>query len=332
MRPSQLTKYLPFAIANKFTTLIKGAPGVGKTSLVEQACRDTKARLIVTHPAVSDPTDYKGLPFPGQDGKAHFLPFGELAEIMEAKEPTVYFLDDLGQSSEAVQKSVMHLILARRVNGHKVSDHVTFIAATNRREDKAGVTGMLEPVKSRNKTIIELEVNVQDWIWWALGNNMPSELVSFARYKPALFDKFEATKDLTNSPSPRTVANVGDLQNAGLPKDLEFEVFKGAAGEGFAAEYTGFLRVYRDLPDIDGIILKPDQAKVPTDAATLYALSGALGVRINDETITPILKYVKRLPPDIGVVTVRDALVRKPEIQHTKAYSQWASENANVIL
>ena len=66
------------------------------------------------------------------------------------------FLDDLGQAPMSVQAAAMQLILARRINGFKISDKVIFMAATNRREDKAGVTGILEPVKSRFAWIVEL--------------------------------------------------------------------------------------------------------------------------------------------------------------------------------
>ena len=42
--------------------LIKGAPGIGKSDMVEQVARITKHDLIVSHPVVSDPPDYKGVP------------------------------------------------------------------------------------------------------------------------------------------------------------------------------------------------------------------------------------------------------------------------------
>jgi DNA replication protein DnaC len=83
--------------------LFIGPTGVGKTDIVTQACQEANARLIISHPVVSDPTDYKGLPFADPDGKtARFLPFGDLAELSNAKEETVFFLDDLGQAPASV--------------------------------------------------------------------------------------------------------------------------------------------------------------------------------------------------------------------------------------
>jgi len=333
MTPLQLTSYLQYAITNRFPILIKGKPGIGKSDLVTQAAALANANLIISHPVVSDPTDFKGLPFATKDGKAQFLPFDELQMLIDADGPTVFFLDDLGQAPASVQAACMQLILARRINGHKVSDHVTFIAATNRKEDKAAVSGLLEPVKSRFASIIELEVTTDDWIKWALNNNMPIELIAFIRFRPELLDNFTPTKDIVNSPSPRTVASVGKQQAAGLPPDLEFEVYKGAAGEAFAAEYTGFLQMFRNMPNIDQIILNPGTAAVPTEAAILYGLSGALAHKMNDNNIDSIVTYLNRLPGEMAVCCIKDAVTRKPALTNTRGYIKFATgKTGNMIL
>lgn len=331
MTPKQLENYLQFAIQNRFPVLIKGKPGIGKSDIVAQAAIQANARLIITHPVVSDPTDYKGLPF-ASNGEAHFLPFNELNELINATEETVYFIDDLGQAPASVQAAIMQLLLARRINGFRVSDTVTFIAATNRKEDKAAVSGLLEPVKSRFASIVELEVTTDDWVRWAFNNNMPTELISFVRFRPDLLEKFEASRDIINSPSPRTVANIGKQQICNLPQDLEYEVFKGAAGEGFAVEYTSFLKLYRELPNIDTIILDPKNAKIPTQPGTMYALSGLLASKMNDVNISPIIEYLNRLAPEISVSCMKDAVTRKPELTQTRAFISWASDKSDLIL
>jgi MoxR-like ATPase len=148
MRPTDLLLLLSSMIVNRLNLLITGAPGIGKSDLVNQAARAADADLILSHPVVEDPTSAAGLPWI-VDGHARFLPFGMLERAMNATKPTVWFLDDLGQAPAATQASYMQLLLAREVNGHKLSDYVTFVAATNRRTDRAGVSGILEPVKSR---------------------------------------------------------------------------------------------------------------------------------------------------------------------------------------
>ena len=331
MTPKQLEKYLQFAIQNTLPVLIKGKPGIGKSDIVTQAATAAGAELIITHPVVSDPTDYKGLPF-ASNGEAHFLPFNELKMLIDATHPTVYFLDDLGQAPPSVQAAIMQLLLARRINGFKVSDSVTFVAATNRKEDKAAVSGMLEPVKSRFASIVELEVTTDDWVKWALGSNMPTELISFVRFRPDLLEKFEPSRDIINSPSPRTVANIGRQQNCGLDKELEYEVFKGAAGEGFAIEYTSFLKLYRELPNIDSIILDPKNAKIPSQPGTMYALSGLLASKMSDTNIGAITQYLDRLSPEISVSCMKDAITRKQELTNTRGFIAWAADKSDLML
>jgi hypothetical protein len=332
MKPTELSDYLSFAIANNFPTLITGKPGIGKSDIVSQAAKATETKLIISHPVVSDPTDYKGLPFPNQDGTADFLPFGDLHQIITAKEKTVFFLDDLGQAPASVQAACMQLLLARRINGHIVSDQVTFIAATNRREDKAGVNGLLEPVKSRFSSILELTVETEDWIKWALIHDIPTELIAFIKFRPELLDNFVPTKDIVNSPSPRTVAAVGKQQAAGLPQKFEFETFKGAAGEFFALEYCAFLKIYRELPSMDEIIMNPDTTIVPVEPGTQYAISAGLAKKMNDQNIGPICTYLDRLPPEMSVACMKAAATRNGKICNNRAYIQWASDKADIFI
>jgi len=89
-------------VHTKLPILIKGAPGVGKTDIIKEACDKSNNHLIISHPVVSDPVDYKGFPYV-IDNEAHFLPFEDLNQLIQAAAPTVYFMDDLGQAPAAVQ-------------------------------------------------------------------------------------------------------------------------------------------------------------------------------------------------------------------------------------
>ncbi len=332
MKPKSLEKYLQYAIPNNYPVLIKGKPGIGKSDIVEGAARQAGADLIISHPVVSDPTDYKGLPFPSKDGvSADFLPYGDLQKIIKAKKKTVYFLDDLGQAPASVQAACMQLLLARRINGHIVSNHVTFVAATNRREDKAAVSGILEPVKSRFKTIIDLEVDLEDWVKWAITHNMPVELIAFIRFKPSMLTDSLPSKDIVNTPSPRTVANVGEQQANNLPEEFYTEVFAGAAGAAFASEYKTFLEMYKQLPTIESIIADPTGAKVSNNPSIIYAITGGLSRKMAESNIDPIVKYLNRLQPEFSVACMTDATTRSPKVCETKSYIDWAAKNKKYL-
>jgi MoxR-like ATPase len=258
------------------------------------------------------------------DGKATFYPFGEMSQALSATEPTVWLFDDLGQASPAVQAAKMQLLLARRVNGHVLPDCVTMIAATNRRVDRAGVTGILEPVKSRFVSIVELDADVDSWSQWALRSGIPAELIAFLRLRPELLSAFRPSADLTQSPSPRTWHSVAKLQALNLPPSIEAVAMAGAVGDGESSEYLAFKRMAAQLPSVDAILLAPAVAMLPTEPAALYAVSTALATRTNEQTIDRVITYLDRMisqqHAEFAVLTLRDAIVRCPAIQQTQAF------------
>jgi len=324
--PKQLTELLAKMFAARLPVLITGAPGVGKSDIVAQSAARAGAELLISHPAVSDPTDAKGLPWPKQgDTEATFLPFGELARACKATGPTVWLLDDLGQAPPAVQASYMQLLLARRVNGHVLPDCVTFVAATNRRTDRAGVSGILEPVKSRFASIVELEPTIDDWSAWAYGQAISPTLIAFLRYRSPLLCAFQASADLTNSPVPRTWSHLAKLEALALPPAIEAEAMAGAVGEGAANEYLAFRSMANSLVNLDGILLDPDRAPIPSKTNELYATVVGLAGRANAQNFPRIATYATRLAVEadkgeFAVLLIRDAQRRDPKVTYTDGF------------
>lgn len=336
MYAKQLEGLLTFMFKENLPVLIKGTPGIGKSDIVAQAAAKLGYELIISHPVVADPTDYKGLPFAIKDhnneSKAVFLPFGDLKRLLDATKPLLYFLDDLGQATPAVQSAVMQLLLARQINGHKISPEVRFVAATNGRKDKANVNGILEPVKSRFASIVELEVSTKDWVLWAHANKLPHQVISFIEFKPEMLNNFVATRDIENTPNPRTVTFVAKMVAAGLPPEIQFEAVKGAAGEAFAHEYLAFIKCYMELPTVSEIIAAPESAKVPQNVSGRFAITGALVDAMDEKTLGSIIKYLKRLGNELTVAALKNAVARKPAISSNKVFIDWAMANGHLFF
>ena len=336
--PSQLIELLGKMIPARLPVLITGAPGVGKSDIVAQSAAAANAELLISHPAVADPTDAKGLPWPkAGDSEATFLPFGELARALKATVPTVWLLDDLGQAPPAVQASYMQLLLARRVNGHILPDCVTFIAATNRRGDRAGVSGILEPVKSRFAAIVELEPTIDDWSNWAYAQGINPVLIAFLRFRPALLCNFQASADLTNSPLPRTWSNLAKLEALKLSPAVESAAMAGAVGEGAALEYLAFRQMANSLVNLDAILLDPDRAAIPSKPSELYATAVGLAGRANAGNFARIATYATRLAVEadkgeFAVLLVRDAQRRDPKITYTDSFIRLASGPIGALI
>ena len=330
MNPRQLTAYLTASFKAGYSTLITGAPGIGKTDLVQQAAILAGFDIVISHPAVEDPTSVAGLPWMTAGAtEATFMPFGQVARVLTATRPTVWFLDDLGQATAAVQAAYMQYLLGGELNGHKLPSCVVMVAATNRRIDRAGVAGILEPVKSRFYSIIELETSVPDWSQWAISNGIPYTGIAFLQFRPELLSKFEPTADLTNSPTPRTWAHCFALEALTLPADIEAVAMAGAVGEGASAEYLAFRAMAAQLVNLDAILMNPDKAPIPSNPSALYATAVGLATRANAKTFARIGKYANRMVSanhgEFAVLMVRSALDRDATLAHTDTFIALAS-------
>lgn len=339
MYPSNVKELLSeYLFPNYMASMLTGQPGCAKTDLVNESSSAAKFDQYVFHPAVSDPTDFKGMPCITTDAKgnqqAEFLPFTELRIICHAKKPTVVFMDDIGQAPASTQAACMQLLHARRLNGVRVSDKVVFVAATNRKSDRSGVSGVLEAVKSRFVTIIPVEINLDDWCTWAYENNMPPVLIAFNRWRPTHLASFEAVPEIVNTASPRTIAHVGQLYNLGLPAHLQLEAFSGAAGEAFGSEFFAFLDVHEGLPDADLAMKNPDAITMPgkDDFGTLFAFGEAIAARAERKNIGNFMKLVNRMPPENQAATVNAAKQRDPSIQEHSEIIKWISENQDFLV
>lgn len=329
MSPKQLLSFATQAIENSWPFLVVGATGIGKTDIIHSAADAADVECMVSHPVISDPTDYKGLPGV-VNGQAEFLPYGDLRRMIEATEPLFVFFDDLGQAADAVQKPLMQILRARRIGDRKISDYVRFGAATNRRQDKAGVTSILEPVKSRFATIVELVVTTEEWCHWALENDLPMEVVAFNRFRPGLMmDPGAPTNDIVNRPSPRTVANMAMLFAAGI---TDLEILGGSVGVGYATEFVGFTKVFQELPTTDEVKKDPKGAKVPTNPAALYAITTALAASATVHDAGKCITYFNRLADVFNIMGVRDLYRANPKIAQTREFVDWATKHQDVLM
>ena len=128
---------------------------------------------------------------------------------------------------------------------------------------------------------------------------------------------------------------------AGTPKELEFPLFTGAAGEGFSTEFLAFLRIYRNLPNPDLVLMNPQTAEIPTDPATLYALCGALAARASEQNFSRLIEYANRLTAEehggmkhgeFSLLLITDILHSKPELKNTKAFIDWSVKNQGLLI
>jgi hypothetical protein len=241
----------------------------------------------------------------------------------------ILLIDELPQAGNAEQKILANLIQAREIHGKKLKPGWMIVATGNRASDRAGANRVLSHLKDRVNEL-EYEASLDDWCNFALERGVATEVIAFLRFRPNLLLDFDAQRE--KNPTPRGWVEGVAASLGVVPPEAEFETIKGDVGEGAAAEFLGFLRIFRKLPNPDVVLMSPKTHELPTDPATCYALAGAIATRASKDNFERIVQVAERMAPEYMVLTIRDSIRRNREVQNTKAFITWASGPGAKVL
>jgi hypothetical protein len=142
------------------------------------------------------------------------------------------------------------------------------------------LTGTGRP-KCRPRTSAgKFEVDAPEWAEWSVEARLRPEVIALIRFRPQLLSAFD--RDAKAFPSPRSWEFVSRILDSSPDTSVEHEMFAGTVGAGAATEFSGFLRMFRELPNIDATLLNPIGEPVPDAPAAQYAVASALAQRASD--------------------------------------------------
>lgn len=323
MKASAIATALRSLMAARQPVFIWGPPGVGKSSLIAQLAIAASVSLQDIRALLFDPVDLRGLPYV-VDGRSKWA----VPDFLPADGEGILFLDELNAAPAMVQAAFYQLVLDRKLGEYILPPGWVIIAAGNRDGDRAHTTRMPTPLRNRF-VHLDFEVDAQEWSEWAIGAGLRPEVIAFIRFRPQLLSAFD--RDANAFPSPRSWEFVSRILDSNPDSNVEHEMFAGTVGAGAATEFSGFLRMFRELPNIDAILLNPSGEPVPDAPAAQYAVASALAQRASDVNFERICLYLDRMPTEFRVLSVRDATLRNPKIKYTAAYTKWAIQNHHVM-
>lgn len=316
--------------------LFLGEPGVGKTEMVRAIAKECNRELMIKHPIVESPIDGKGLPVATVvDGKpmAAFIAYGDLKKMMEATEPLIVFVDDLGQAAQSVQAVYMQLIQERSINGKKISDYVKFVAATNDKTHNAGVSGLITPLLSRFACIINIEADAESWVEWAFKANMHPALISYITMKPDMISNFDPKqKGLKNFACPRTIENLNKWISLDV---IDLDVWSGCVGDIFAKEFYTYFQMYKIIMRyLASIESDPVNADMATNGEAYFMITVLINnsVKKGEDYFTNVSKHVDRYSKEYQVFFYTQCARQSKAITETTAYINWSVANPDVIV
>ncbi len=335
MKPSHLVEALLTAIPQRNVPLhIWGSAGVGKSNIVQQVAQALKINLIDVRAVQLDPTDLRGLPRINQDNATVW----SSPKFLPTSGDGILFLDELTSAPQMTQAACYQLVLDRALGDYRLPDGYCVIAAGNPASERGVSFSMPRPLRNRFLHLT-LEPDLGEWCTWAAKAGIRPEIIAFLRFRTELLLDSTVRSDANAWPSPRSweMASkaldaiysrkiAGDIQNS-----LLLHLLQGAVGAGVAAEFIGFLRLFHSLPSIDEILLNPTGAPLPTDPSAQIAIATALGRRITDNSIKKAKLYLDRLPDELQVLSMRDALLRDRAIATTPEFTNFAITHSDLL-
>jgi hypothetical protein len=288
---------LGVAIAAKSPIILWGAPGQGKTSVLEAIAEATNRPIRTVLASIREPSDFAGLPNI-VDGKTRLIAPDWAQDIAETGNGILFF-DEISTAPPATQAAMLRVALDRIAGDLYLGDDVSIVAAANPPEIAADGWDLAAPMANRFCHL--------DW-------SLPADVVrdgfsigwpeipvptidperarkevqealllvgSFIGARPDLTTVIPtATADAGRAfPTPRSwemAANLyGYATAAGVSGTARRMLVTGAVGQAAGAEFLAYVADL-DLPDPEALLADPDSFVAPTRGDRVYAVGASV--------------------------------------------------------
>ena len=259
---------------------IWGAPGIGKSSIVEAFAESLGLDCVSLLGSQLSPEDIIGVP-QIIDGKSIFCP----PRMIARDKAYCLFLDELNACSLEVQKAFYSLIHDKRIGEYKLPEGSIIIGAGNRAQDSAIVKPMSSALINR-MFHVELIASHRDWLEWAGQNNIHPYIIEYIGLRP---DHLWKQPPKTEEPfsTPRSWHILSDIiysygDNI-TDKQLEVSV-AGCLSMHHASQFRAFVKQIRNRYALSAIISGEQKwPNAPAERDALYFLAQSFRAQLIKE-------------------------------------------------
>jgi hypothetical protein len=309
--------------------MLHSAPGLGKSAIVKQVAEDLDIECRTVIFAQFDSGELGGFPVLSEDRKQYnrakpfFMAF-------EKDSKGILFLDELPQSPISNQNIAAQLVNDGRIGEHKLPKGWTVVCAGNPMAARAGTNAMPSHLKDR-LTHFDIEPDTEAFLDYAFNRDFTPEVTGFLLHRPEYLSMFDPNVNV--SPSPRSWERANTIVGLGLPADLEMTTLAGQVGNAASADFIGFIKIMRELPDPIKSLAHPLEAMIPEKPAVLYAFCSAIAAYVTETSAKNFTTLIDRIDKkEFSAMAVRTAIKRKPELVKSKALSEWLLSTGKELL
>lgn len=281
---------------------IYGAPGIGKTEIVGQACDALGIDLMTIDLQFMDPADFLGIP--KAIDVASDRPYG--AGVTRSNPPEwlprdngpegkggILFFDEMNRAQQPVRTGMMNLAQGRRINTYDLPSNWLIVAAGNRESDDR--PGEVEPISTAladRFSIYNYVPTVKGFKDYVTTSEKPlkgamgakarevvlPELLSFLEYSEDYFHNLDPQSPDVKFATPRgwidaskllyskmkRLEKQGKVGNEISAEELK-EIFQTEVGFSAANAFVKFYEVVQSIPlaDVMKVFDEPAEAPIP---------------------------------------------------------------------
>ena len=260
--------------------LLLGAPGIGKTQIMEQAARECKVALVaytITHHTRQSAI---GLPFISKKeygGKEYSTTEYTMSEIVASiydrmretgLTEGILFIDEINCVSETLAPAMLQFLQCKTFGNHEIPEGWVIVAAGNPPEYNKSVRDFDVVTLDRVKKIM-VEPDYRIWKEYAYKENIHPAILSYLELRSNCFYKMETTIDGRQFATPRgwedlsRMMEVYERLNKNITKEVVGQYIQHERISVEFAEYYELYQKYQQDYQITEILKgKPSEAMV----------------------------------------------------------------------
>lgn len=344
------------ATGTDITYLLRGEMGIGKSSMekpliakLEQQTGEAWHFIYIDCASMSDSADLF-IPFPNRDeGYFERLLSKRLSKYGQ-DDNLVIMLDEFTKANRMVMQALHTLLEKRkRLGDTDFEPGKVIIYATGNLTDE-GVGDALQAHTGNRVTEVEVRKPIADeWLLWAAESEIDPPVMAWVKETPQVLASFRDAGFDEDNPyvlnprkvqravvTPRSLEKASFITRgrAAFSRDALLAALAGTFGEPAARGLINFIEFQDQLPSRESILKSPDIAPIPDSSGALITLVFNLLAIVERDTITPIMKYVRRMPAEqqgVFCVNLAKSAVKAPIAFTNSEFTKWAQENHDIL-
>lgn len=291
------------------TVLLQGQPGVGKSAILSTIARQLPDYLPCYIDVANLDLGDLGMPVIDRDAMiTSYAPNARFGIGRGQNRPVLLMLDELGKASRPVLNMLLPVILEHRLGDVNLPTGSIVFGTTNLATD--GVGDNIPGHAYNRMTVLDVgNPSVDDWLMWAVDNNITPEVMAFAKEFPQVFDRYDLLDAGAKNPyifnpltgntrafcSPRSLEKASNIiRNRDALGEALLPALCGTVGEAAARDMEAMVMLSDQLPRFASVLADPKGCKLPGSVGAYFLMAFSLASRADAANLTDIMTYVNR--------------------------------------